>query len=354
MCWGWFIYIFIYLMSFAIKQGLFKLNMTDNHAILGVSIDADPKQIRLKYLKIAQQLHPDKCRSDPNKAELAGKILSKLVNPAYEQLSRKSSFAEQQLVLTQVGKRLAENKSKVTVKGELANELLKTSGSVELIYPKLLKKLITGQYSPLEQAIDNIGIISELNLVYLMLKSDRISDSKTYRPKKSSNKESANSRSSETTSKGNQKNYAQEKRTANQASKSFSEPPVSIEEPSSESRVNAFVNRAQQYISKGEFDQGITELKDALRIDPNHAVAHAVMGKAYLLKNQLTMAKVHIGKAVKADPHNTIVLESKKILDKLNRKGNKETSTQPSSNKKTDQKPPNSGFFSGFFGSKKK
>lgn len=345
--WGWVFYIFIYLMSFAIKQGLFKLNVTDNHAILGVSIDDDPKKIRLKYLKIAQQLHPDKCRSDPDKAKLAGRILSKLVNPAYEQLSRQSSFAEHQLVLTQVGKRLAENKSKVSVKGELANELLKTSGSVELIYPKLLKKLVAGQYESLEQAIDKIGIISELNLVYLMLKRDGIADSKAYKPEESSKSASMSSKSSATKARADQKNNTQ-------GAKSFSESQAPVKEPSSESRVSAFVNRAQQYISKGEFDQGITELKDALRIDPNHGVAHAVMGKAYLLKNQLTMAKVHIGKAVKADPHNTIVLESKKILDKLNRKANKGKGTQSSSGKKTEQKSSNSGFFSGFFGSKKK
>jgi len=342
-------------MSFAIKQGLFKLNMTDNHAILGVSIDADPKHIRLKYLKIAQQLHPDKCRSDSKKAQLASRILSKLVNPAYEQLSRKSSFAEQQLVLTQVGKRLAENKSKVSVKGDLANELLKTGGSAELVYPKLLKKLITNQYEPLELAIDNIGIISELNLIYLMLKSDRISDSLAYRAKQSNSQTSSNSQPSEKNDKTvDKKTYTQDRNTVSQTPKSFSKPANTVEEPSSESRVNAFVNRAQQYISKGEFDQGITELKDALRINPNHGVAHAVMGKAYLHKNQLTMAKVHIGKAIKADPHNTIVLESKKILDKLSRKLSKGTSSQSGSSKKNDQKPPSSGFFSGFFGSKKK
>ena len=351
MCWGWFIYIFIYLMSFAIKQGLFKLNMTDNHAILGVSMDADPKQIRLKYLKIAQQLHPDKCRSDPDKAKLASQILSKLVNPSYEQLSRTSNFAEHQLVLTQVGKHLAENKSKVTVKGELANELLNTGASVELIYPKLLKKLITSQYEPLEKAIDNIGIISELNLVYLMLKCDRITDSSAYRPSQSGNQTSSSSQPSNKQEKVAKRNYAQGNSTAGTTS---SESTTSGEDASSESRVNAFVKRAQQYISKGEFDQGITELKDALRIDPNNGVVHAVMGKAYLLKNQLTMAKVHIGKAVKADPHNSIVQESNKILDKLNRKANKGKSTQPDSSKKTDQKPSSNGFFGGLFGSKKK
>lgn len=46
-------------MSFVIKNGLFHLNITDYHAILGASLDANAKEIRLKYLKIAQILHPD-------------------------------------------------------------------------------------------------------------------------------------------------------------------------------------------------------------------------------------------------------------------------------------------------------
>ena len=221
-------------MSFAIKQGLFKLNVTDNHAILGVSMDAEPKQIRLKYLKIAQQLHPDKCRSDPDKAKLASRILSKLVNPAYEQLSRTSSFAEHQLVLTQVGKRLAENKSKLTVKGELANELLNTSSSAELIYPKLLKKLITSQYDPLEQAIDNIGIVSELNLVYLMLRCDRITDASTYRPSQSSKQTSSNVQTGDQQSKVDKKTYAQGTSKVSQGSKSSSESSDVAEENNSD------------------------------------------------------------------------------------------------------------------------
>ena len=320
-------------MSFAIKHGLFKLNITDHHAVLGVSLDAEPKQIRLRYLKIAQKLHPDKCRSDPAKMKVAGQILSKLVNPAYEQLSRKNTFAEHQLVLTQIGKRLSENQKKITVTSQPARELLKAGNSTELVYRKLLKKLTTEQYKSLEQVSESIEQISELNLVYLMLMSDRrINRNQTASPKATINK----------------KSVSQTKATVTQAPAKTKE---EIAEPTTESRATAFVNRAQQYISKGEFDRAITELKDALRIEPNHGVAHAVMGKAYLYKKQLTMAKVHIGKACRAEPHNPIVMESKKALDKLAKTANK---TNRSSSTNKNSKPDNSGFFSGFFGSKKK
>ena len=314
-------------MSFEIKHGLFKLNIIDHHAILGAPLNADLKTIRLHYLKIAQKLHPDKCRNDQIKARTAGAILSKLVNPAYEQLSRKNAFAEHQLVLTQIGKRLAENKAKVTVKSELSCELLKAGDSAELVYSKLLKKLTSKQYESWDRIEQKLGEISELNLVYLMLSSDRAIE-------------------------------RDDKQTVNKVQPSAAKPdpksPVNIEEPTTESRVDAFVDRAKQYITKGEFDRAIQELRDALRIEPNHAVAHAVIGQAYIHKKQLTMAKVHISKACKSEPHNAVVMESKKILDKMTKVVSKSKATHSGSTKESSSKSTNSGFFSGLFGSKKK
>lgn len=328
-------------MSLAIKQGLFKLNITDYHAILGVSLDADPKQIRLNYLKIAQKLHPDKCRSDSQKMHMASQILSKLVNPAYEQLSRKTNFAEHQLVLTQLGKRLAENKGKINVSTEAAQELLKAKGSEELAYAKLLKNLTAEQYQSLDKVTRNIAAISELNLIYLMLKSDRVATKPAATKPKAPLPPKPQTQPDKATTTQSKTTIAQE----SPASTTFIP-----EEPTPSSRVNAFVGRAQQYISKGEYDLAVTELRDALRIDPNHGVAHAVMGRAYLYKNQLTMAKVHIGKAFQAEPNNPIVLESKKALDKLTKYNSKSNAAKQDS----EQKSGNSGFFSGFFGAKKK
>ena len=329
-------------MSFAIQHGLFKLNITDHHAILGVSIDANPAQIRLRYLKIAQKLHPDKCRCDREKMKRSGQILSKLVNPAYEQLSRKNAFAEHQLILTQIGKRLVENREKISVNNQLAKELLNSSQSLELLYPKLLKKLTEQQYDVIEQMKQEVEAISELNLVYLMLKSDRTTQSQI-KPVDQTSKTS-----------NSKKNVVQNSATVTQDTLGAN---VSTDESTTESRVTAFVNRAQQYISRGEFDRAIKELKDALRIDPNHGIAHAVMGRAYLHKRQLTMAKVHIGKAFKANPHSQLVIDSKKALDKLTRTANKSKTSNPDTVVKSsskNSKPANSGFFSGFFGSKKK
>ena len=327
-------------MSFAINHGLFKLNITDYHAILGVSLDADAKQIRLRYLKIAQKLHPDTCKGDPAKKQIASQVLSKLVNPAYEQLSRKNNFAEHQLVLTQIGKMLAKKKDNLAVNSPAAKELLQAGDKFELMYPKFLKNLVAEQYKSLEKVTNQIAEISELHLVYLVLKYER-----------GFNREEivAKTPASQPKSSPAPSNKIQTKpKSENKSDR------VEPEEATPQSRVACYISRAQQYITKKDFAQAIVELRDALRLDPNSSSGHALMGKAYIKQNQLTMARVHINKAYKANPQDPLVIESKKQLDKLTKKQNKSKTTDKTSTKKIDSKPGNSGFFSGIFGTKKK
>ena len=326
-------------MSYAIKHGLFKLNITDYHAILGVSIDADAKEVRLRYLKIAQKLHPDKCKSAPAHKKLSGQILSKLVNPAYEQLSRKNSFAEHQLILTQIGKRLAENKSELALNSQQAQTLLKSGDRVELTYLKQLKELAAEQYKSLDQVTEAIAIISELNLVYLML-----------RYRHGINREKPKSIPQQPAA---QKTSKAPKSPISQASSSPT-PSKKADEPTPQSRVASYIRRSEQYISRQDFAQAIIELREALKIDPNNSTCHALLGKAYLKQQQLTMAKVHINKAYKANSQDPIVIESKKELEKLLKTQNKSQAKSRNSGSKSEDKSTNSGFFSGFFGAKKK
>ena len=332
-------------MSFVIKQGLFKLNINDYHAILGVSLDADTQQIRLKYLKIAQKLHPDTCKLDAAQKKLASQVLSKLVNPAYEKLSRKNSYAEHQLVLTQIGKNLAEKKDKINLNSDSARELLQAGDKMELLYLKQIKSLTTEQYKSLEQVTSKIAQISELNLVYLVLKYSR-----------SLNRED-NGSVKTTTSQA--KTVSSKPPQTSQAKSSPPKPPQTPkkaeDDPTLQSRIDSYIRRAQQYINKQEFERAIKELRDALKIDPNQSTCHALMGKAYLFKQQLTMAKVHINKAYKANPNDPIAIESKKELEKLTKKQNQSKSSNSGFNQKTNSKSGSvSSLFSSFFGSKKK
>lgn len=274
-------------MSFAIDNGLFKFKITDYHAILGVSLNADAKQIRLKYIKIVQKLHPDTCKSDK---QLANEILSKLVNPAYEQLSRQNTCAEHQIVLTQIGKRLAEKKEKITLNPEFERELSQAGDKLEAIYDRHLKNLTSKQYESLERVTKNIASLSELNLAYLVFKYDR--------------------------QLNREENLVQHQKpvsTSPKPAKSQSPPtPAQKDKPTPASRIESYLRRAQQYLEKGSILEAITELRDALKFDPKHSTVHALLGKAYIQQQQLTMAKVHINKAYQANPQDPVAVESKK------------------------------------------
>ena len=329
-------------MAFAIKHGLFRLNITDYHAILGVPLDGDPKHIRLKYLKIAQKLHPDTCKGDPVRKDLANNILSKLVNPAYEQLSRKNCFAEHQIVLTQIGKRLAEKSDRMNVASKQAKDLLQSEHKLEIVYNEHLKRLINDQYKDLEKVTEKIAIISELNLVYLMIKQGRgINREENIQPKQQ--KQPPTKASSAKPSQPPQP----------PKSPSENKPP---EEITPQVRVSSFIRRAKEYIEKKSYSQAVAELRDGIKIDPNNSTCHGLMGKIYLLQNQITMAKVHIGKAHKANPQDPIVIEVRKKLNQLTKNQDIKANNRKAKGSSKSNAPAseNKGLFSGFFGSKKK
>lgn len=313
-------------MSFTIKHGLFRANITDHHAILGVSLDADPKTIRLQYLRTAQKLHPDTCKANPEAKKLASQILSRLVNPAYEELSNKTLFAEHQLVLTQIGKRYAEKGDRLTLASEPAKKLFEAEKNIDKVYEKLLKELTTEQYKPIDKILTKIAIISELNLVYLILKQ-----------KQAFNRE---------------KSTIKQQFTRSQTVPPQPQPPQKppVEPVTPQSRVASYLRRAKEYMAKGNMNDAVSELRDALKIDPNNSTGHALMGQVYLHQNQMTMAKVHINKAYKANPLDPIVIESKEKFEKLVQKNQRKSSQSRDKGKSSND----SGFFSGFFSAKKK
>ncbi len=338
-------------MAFDIKHGLFKLNITDHHAILGVAIDADPKQIRLKYLKTARKLHPDTCRN-PDEAgkKLASKLLSRMINPAYEQLSRKNSYLEHQLVLTQIGKRLAENRDRINLVTEFAKQLLESGDKFELLYPKLLKTLVQEQYNSLELATDKIALISELNLAYLMLQH-----------RKAANRDQiSTAQASPSTSQPKSQSKPSPTSQSKPVEPAQSAPSATPSDPTDPKvRVASYIRRAKKYLEQANLVRAIAELKDGLKIAPNDSTVHALLSKIYLRQQQLTMAKIHLKKAEQANPRDPLVVEIKKELDKILKQKDrnntrKANSSSSKSNNTSGNKSSNSGFLGGLFGSKKK
>lgn len=103
-----------------LKGGLFKYEVKDYYAILGLPISASPKDIRLRYLKLAYQLHPDTNQAETREnREKASTILSKLVNPAYENLYKDKLRKECQLIFSEISMRLAPMAKEMTLSGEI-------------------------------------------------------------------------------------------------------------------------------------------------------------------------------------------------------------------------------------------
>ncbi|AFZ30771.1 heat shock protein DnaJ domain protein [Gloeocapsa sp. PCC 7428] len=307
-------------MSFKIDRGLFQYDLTDHHAVLGIPVDADFEQIRKRYLQIARRLHPDSCAATtPEEKQLANQLLSKIVNPAYEQFSKERNRAEHLVVLREMSKRLAQKPTTVELKSKLAQKLAQAS-NIEHFYQTSLHQLAAKQYENFEQVFDIIGTLSELNLVYLMRKgASSIQQPKPVTPI-----------------------------TPNPHPTSQ---PTPIPQPSS--AVEQYYRRAQACMENSNFVQARIELQDALKLEPNNSSCHSLMGFLYLKQNQVTMAKVHINKALQLNPQEPMALKAKKLLNQATQTSSTKSASvpQPSPGKANNG---GSGLFGGLFGGKKK
>ena len=273
-------------MVFPIQQGLFKLDVIDHYAILGVSVESDIATIRQRYLKIAYRLHPDTCKAETQvEKQRANELLSKLVNPAYEHLSREESRHEFRLIIGQMGKDFRKQFAEITLVGEHAKKLSQ-SNNIDLAYNKFLQSLTVDQYNTLDLIFQKIAQISELNLVYLVLAPEQT-----------------------------RKKVAQSATVMASINPTPVKPPPPAVEKVEESPIKVYIRRAQDSISRNNPSQVILEMKDALKIDPNNMTCHALLGLAYLQQNQTAMARVHINRAWNAKPNDPIVLQSKQALD---------------------------------------
>jgi tetratricopeptide (TPR) repeat protein len=270
---------------------------------------------------MAQRLHPDKCKNKSEQEQnLANELLSKLVNPAYEILSKDKSRNEHLIVLTQTGKRLSDEAHKITIASDVAQKLYQAQNNIDQVYQELLNSLAQDQYVSLEQASVTIAHLSELNLVYLMLKQGQ----------------------------GIRRNVQQNVplatnpvTPASSSSKETAPNPQTATNPNNPAA--AYLRRAQEYIDRNNFSKAILELRDAVQIEPNNSACHSLMGLAYLKQQQISMARVFVNKALQLNPEDAIALQCKQALERLDPKS--KTSSNP---------PKGGGLFGGLFGGKKK
>jgi curved DNA-binding protein CbpA len=319
-------------MSLKIEQGLFNLDFTDYHAILGIAIDAEMKDIRKRYLGIARRLHPDSCITDNEvDHQRAAEYLSKLVNPAYEYLSQEKNYAEYCVLLRLKGQQALKQQDTVVLTSDPARRVA-AAADVDSAYKAALRELSEQQYQQLDKTLEAIGQISELNLVYLMRKESRGEAVK--QPQKTAPNTTPASRSS--------------------AQPAASSSPAAAA-PSRDTLVAAYLRRSQEFMTKQDYPRAILELRDALKIDPTNADCHSRLGVIYLKTNQTTMAKIHFNKALELNPQDEVALDGKRRLEGHTSKPaatKAEAKGKPVSKGKSDTAG-GSGLF-GLFGGKKR
>ena len=317
-----------------IKYGLFKYDVQDYYAILGTPIDANAKEIRLRYHEIARQLHPDTSPfSESQYKQQASQILSKLVNPAYENLYKDKSRRECQLILTEMGRKLASDTSQITLVTDTAKKLYSNNQGKEKLYKELIEKLAPNLYDDLDKILTKIALISELNMVYIMSQEEielgSVGESK---PKYATNKTSPVTGSSSTDS--NQTNSG-DHLNSNPQEESFS---------SFTSRLSKLIHNAQQRQEEGNIEQAILDLREALKIDPSNSTCHALIGSCYLQQGNMTYGRIHINKAIELNPNDQLVKQSQQKLKEVESKDSKKSSkyndskAQKSSQKSKDNK----------------
>jgi curved DNA-binding protein CbpA len=338
-------------MSFQVNKGLFMLDdFMDCHAILGVSVDAKPNEIRKRYLKISRRLHPDTFPTgDPGQA-FATQLFAKLVSPAYSTLSQKREFKEYMLLIQLKGKQAIQQKVQINQLGELAQQLAAADNAAEH-YHQMLQTLTTQQYgdlsqSPptlevLQQSPTKIGQLSELNLVYLMRRESQGQKPTASRPVAATPTSAAPTPAASAPTNNGAGDTGSVKRS---------------------SAIDNYLRRAEEYMAKTNYAQAILELRDAIRFAPNDSRCHSLMGMVYLKQKQVTMAKVSIKRALELNPKDPIALKAKQQLQKLgqtldsgsHKSAASSTSSRPKKGTSGNTKEQGGGFLGGIFGGKRK
>ena len=329
-------------MALKIDRGLFNNDFTDHHAVLGVAVDASPKDIRKRYLKIARRLHPDSSAIKTEaERQLANELLSKLVNPAYEKLSQEKEQAEYALLLKLKGKQACSQQDTISLTTDGARQLA-GSGNFLSSYTASLAKLSGKQYDSLADTIDIIGQISELNLVYLMKQAQNGGRPPVSPPKP------------EDTTGGTSPDGPPPPPTT---------PPIRTpgRKPTRQEILDRYLERARSHESLGKFPEAIREMREALKFEPKSSECHSRLGAIYLRSKQLTMAKVHFNQARKLNPQDEIAqaglrrLSTNTTMTSPGKKGAAKGTSKPPAKKGTAKgKDQSGGGLFGLFGGKKK
>lgn len=327
-------------MPIKIEQGLFQADFTDHHAVLGIPIDAEAKEIRKRWLQISRRLHPDSLTGeDDAHKQAATEILSKLVNPAYELLKDDRERAEYLLLLKLKGKQAIQQQATNRLVSQEAKTLLQAKDPAKT-YHEAVRQLAAHQYDTLDGIMAVTGQISELNLAYLM-RTESQDGIKISRPAATTATTATTATATTTVRHAKPGSGAS---ATTQASPPV-QPKVSI--------IDQYYRRAEEFLAKKSYAEAIKELRDALKLEPTNARCHTLLGTVYLAQKQNTMAKIHFQQALKHNPQDSKAREGLRQLGQtVAATGNQGGKTAQQSSAKSD-KPAGGGLFGRWFGGKK-
>jgi curved DNA-binding protein CbpA len=337
--------------TFRIERGIGQYDFNDYYAVLGLPLTAPASHVRKRYLSIAKCLHPDvHGRTDEEKL-IATQYLSKLVNPAYDVLSQERERTEYYAILKLLGKRLMKRNQRFEPQSEIAKQLLLSAQAAN--YEQSINEIAKIQYQNLTEAIENIGLLSELNLVYILLQEGYRHSGEVISYNSRSNaglntgggsQVSRDLNSDDTAINGNAKNGVDRKdskgyglnsngdRTAGDTgttksnsygssyqggyqgsyqmrSDNGSKPKDTGAGRVSSGALDNYIRQAESYIQQQLWASALKELRAAIQIDCNNSKCHALLGFVYLNQKLAGMAKVSFQQALKLNPNEPLALQ---------------------------------------------
>jgi tetratricopeptide (TPR) repeat protein len=250
---------------------------SDPYAVLGLSVAADERRVLKRYHSIAKILHPDKFTlQKESHDELAHQILSRLVNPAYQQLKR--ARVDMIAMLRFRARRLG--RQPLMPQSAIARRMLQIPASeLEIFYEQAVSQLAELQFNPVYQFEPITQQLVELNLIYLHLKMGAP--------------------------------MIREKRTGMMPSAQTVPTEFVPAETAQIANIYAqrHYQRAHQYAKNANWMQAVAELRDALRLEPERSEYHSLLAKVYWMQDLKGMARVHFRQALKFNAQDPLALE---------------------------------------------
>ncbi len=307
--------------TFRINRGIGQYDFNDYYAVLGLPITAESAHVRKRYLMIAKCLHPDIPGRSCDEKEVATQYLSKLVNPAYSVLSQERERTEYSAILKLLGKRLMKRNQKFTPRSDIAKKYLASSKDIN--YEQTVQEIAKVQYQNLDKAIENIGLLSELNLVHILIhegykhylseSENLIVVTNNYSINNNINVVNKNSNTTNNTNSSYQMRSEAQSPPRNPSYVSNSSINNSNQNVDSNNisniSIEQYIFQAESYINQQLWASALKELRSAIQVDCNNSKSHALLGFVYLNQKLVGMAKVSFQQSLKLNPQEPLALK---------------------------------------------